>query len=54
MHGPLYVDDQVLCNELEEDLRIMIDVYLKYTKKGLKVNEDRNKIIVLGGEEELV
>ena len=53
----MYVDDLVLYDELEEDLRAMTRIFFKYSKKkkrGRKVNADKSKVIVLGEEEEFV
>ena len=37
--GLLYVDDMVLCGELEEDLRMMVGYFVEVCeRRGLKVN----------------
>ena len=52
--GILYVDDLVLCGELEKDLRAMVGWFAEVCRRrGLKVNPDRSKVIVIGGEEGL-
>ena len=50
----LYADDLVLRGELEEDLLMMEGSFVEVCKrKGLKVNGDKRKVRVLGGEEGL-
>ena len=51
--GFLYAYDVVLCSELEEDLRAMVGCFIEVYRKGLKVNADKSKVIVLNGEERL-
>ena len=52
--GLLYVDDLVLCDELEEDLRVMVGRFAEVCKVGgLKVNAGKSKVMVLEGEERL-
>ena len=52
--GYSYVNDLVLCGYSEEDLRVMLEWFLKiYRRRGLKVNADKSKVMVLGGEEGL-
>ena len=48
-----YADDLVLCGESEEDLRAMVgEVLLRCVcRRGLKVNADKSKVMVLGGQE---
>ena len=53
--GLLYADDLVLCGKSEEDLKVMVVCFVEVCRRrGLKVNEDKSKVIVLGGEEGLV
>ena len=48
--GLSYADDLVLCIELEEDLRVMVGWFAKVCKRrGLKVNADKGKAMVLNG-----
>ena len=48
-----YVDDLALCDKSEEDLEAMIGRIVEECKiKSLKVNSNKNKVMVLGGEEE--
>ena len=48
----MYADDLVLCGELEEDLRVMVGRFVELCRRrGLKVNADKSKGMVLGGEE---
>ena len=50
--GLLYEDNLVLCGELEEDL--MVGWFAEVCRKrGLKVNADKSKVMVLNGEVEL-
>ena len=54
LHGLLYADDLVLCGDLEEDLKVMAGCFDKTCRKrGLKLNADKRKVMVLVGEEEL-
>ena len=46
--GFLYADDLVLCDESEEDLRVMVRWFTEVCRRrGLKVNADKSKVIVL-------
>ena len=50
----MYVDDLVLCSESEEDLRAMVGCFAEVcSRRGLKVNAGKRKVMVLGGEEGL-
>ena len=52
--GLLYADDLVLCDESEEDLRVMVGRFAEMCKRrGLKINAGKNKVMVLNGEEGL-
>ena len=52
--GLSHADDLVLCGESEEDLRAMMERFVDVCRRrGLKVNEGKSKVIVLGGEEGL-
>ena len=54
MPGLLYADDMVLCDESEEDLRVMVGRFAEVCRRsGLKVNAGRSKVMVLGVEEGL-
>ena len=54
MQGLLYEDDLVLCGESDEDLRTMVGRFVQvYRRKDLKVNADKNKVMVLNVEEYL-
>ena len=53
----LYTDGLVQCDELEEDLKVMVGRFVEVCKsqeKSLKLNADKSKMMMLGGEEELV
>ena len=48
--GLLYAGDLVLCAELEEDLRVMVGRFVEVCKRrGLKINADKSKVMVLNG-----
>ena len=52
--GLLYADDLVLCGESEDALRAMMGRFIEVCRKrGLKVNADKNKVMVLNGDEGL-
>ena len=52
--GLLYADDLILCGESEEDLRMMVGRFAEVCRRrGLKVNADKSKVMVLNGEEGL-
>ena len=52
--GLLYVDDLVLCDELEEVLRAMVGPFAEVcSRRGLKVNTGKGKVMLLGEEEGL-
>ena len=54
MPGLLYADDVVLCGELEEELKVMVERFVEiYKRRGLKVIECKSKVMVLAGEEGL-
>ena len=54
MPGFLYAGDLVLCDESEEELKVMVGRFLRFVEeRGLKVNPDKSKVIVLGVEEGL-
>ena len=43
----LYTDDLVLCGESEEDLKLMVGIFVEMcSRRGLKVNADKNKVLV--------
>ena len=48
-----YEDDLVLCGESEEKLKVMVGHFVDVCRRGLKVNADKRKVMVLFGEEEL-
>ena len=52
--GLLYADDLVLCDESEENLRVMVGRFAEVCKRrGLKVSARKSKVMVLNGEEGL-
>ena len=54
LSGLLYADDLFLYSESEEDLKVMVGRFVDVCRKrDLKVNAGKNKVMVLGGEEEL-
>ena len=53
MHGLLYADDLVLCGELEEDIRVMVEWFVEVCRRRrLKVNAGKSKVMVMNGEDE--
>ena len=49
-----YIDDLVLCSELEEHLRATAGRFVEVCRRrSLKVNTVKSKVMVLGGEEGL-
>ena len=54
VHGQLYADDFILCGELEEDLMAVVGQFADMCwRRGLKVNIDKSKVVVLNREEGL-
>ena len=54
MPGLLYAGDLVLCEESEEDLRMMVGWFAEVCmRRGLKVNAGKSKVMVLNREEGL-
>ena len=51
--GFLNGDDLVMYCESEEDLKVMVGCFVEVCRRGLKLNEDKSKMIELGGEEGL-
>ena len=50
--GLLYADDLVQCGESEEELRAMVRQFAEMcSKRLLKVNAGKSKVIVMNGEE---
>ena len=50
----MYADDLNFCGESEENLRAMVRRFVKVcSRRGLKVNAGKSKVMVLGGEEGL-
>ena len=46
-------DDLVLCGELEEDLRVMVEWFVEVCRrKGLKFDAGKSKVMAMNGEEE--
>ena len=39
-----------MCGESEEDLRLMVGRFVEVCRRGLKVNTDRSKVMVLNEE----
>ena len=46
----MYADELILCGESEEGLRAMVRRFVAVSRRGLKVNADKKKVIVLNGE----
>ena len=54
MHGFLYADDLVLCDESEEDLWSILGRFAEVCRRRrLKVNAGKTKVMVLNREEGL-
>ena len=53
LSGLLYTDDLVLCDESEEDLRVMVKQLVEVCRRRLKVNAGKSKVMVINGEEVL-
>ena len=52
--GLLYIDDLILCGELEEDLMAIGGCFVEvYRRRSLKVNAGKSKVMMLNGEEGL-
>ena len=52
MLGFLYADDLILCGELEEDLRVIVESFVELCwRRVLKVSAHKSKVMVLNGEE---
>ena len=50
----LYADDLVLCGESEENLRVMVELFVEMCRRGgLEVNAFKKKVMVLNGEDGL-
>ena len=50
----MYVDDLVLCGELEEGLKVMMRWFAEVCRRrGQKVSTGKSKVMVLNEEEEL-
>ena len=49
----LYANDLVLYGKLEEDLRMMVGWFVEVCRRGLKVNVDSWKVMVLNGKDGL-
>ena len=50
----MYADDLVLRNESEEDLKVMVRHFVEVCRRrSQKVNTDKIKLMVLGGEKGL-
>ena len=48
----LYADDLVLCGESEEELRVMMGRFTEVcSRRGLRVNAGKSKVMVLNGKE---
>ena len=52
--GFLYADDLVLCGELEEELRMVVEQFVQVCRRRRrKVNASKSKVIAMNGEEGL-
>ena len=47
----LHADDLVLYSESEEDMKVMMQHFIEMRRRrGLKLNADKSKVMVLGGK----
>ena len=46
----LHTHDLVLCSELEDDLKMRVERFVKVGKRSLKINADKSRVMVLGRE----
>ena len=51
--GRFYANDLVFCGELEEDLRPMMGRLVEVCIRGLKVNVEESRMMVVNGEQGL-
>ena len=50
----MYADDLVLCGESDEDLRAIVGRFIEVcSRRGLKVNAVKGKVMFLGDEQGL-
>ena len=49
----LYADDLVLCDQLKEDLKVIVERFVKVCRRDLKINADKSKLMMLSEEDEL-
>ena len=50
----MYADELVLCGELEEDLKAVVERFVWVCRRtGIKVNAGKSKVMVLNGEDGL-
>ena len=48
----MYANNLVLCDELGENLRVMVGQFAEvFKRRGLKVNAAKSKVMSLNGEE---
>ena len=51
--GLLHAENWIFCGVAEEDLKVMMRRFVEVCRRrGVKVNENKNKVMVIGGEEE--
>ena len=52
MPGLLFADDLVLCGKPEEDMKVIVERFVKLCRSsGLKVNVDKSRVVGLCEEE---
>ena len=51
--GFFYTNNLVLCGESEEELKVMVGHFVGVCRIDMKVNTDKRKVMVLGGEKGL-
>ena len=52
--GLLHAENWIFCGVAEEDLKVMMRRFVEVCRRrGVKVNKNKNKVMVIGGEEGL-
>ena len=50
--GVLYADNSVLCDELKEDLRAILERFVEVCRRrDMKVNASKSNVMVLSGDD---
>ena len=51
--GLLYADDLILYGDVAENLKVMMRNFVKISRRDMKVNANKRKVMVIEGEEGL-